>query len=98
MKRPRAAGLHCANRWVSMGGRCARQSAPADASRRNGRAGIDLGLNRRCRRGEHDRDVGATRANHGHVAGVITHAVLLLVGRIVLLIDDDEAELGVGQE
>ena len=35
-------------------------------------------------------------AHHGHVAGVIVHAVFLLVGGIVLLIDDDQAEIGVG--
>ncbi len=37
-------------------------------------------------------------AHHRHVAGVITHAVLLLVGRIVLLIDHDQAEIGVRQK
>jgi len=29
-------------------------------------------------------------AHYGHVAGVIMHAVFLLVGRIVLFIDDNE--------
>ena len=38
------------------------------------------------------------RAHHRHVAGVIMRAVLLLVGLVVLLIDDDQAEFGVGQE
>ena len=38
------------------------------------------------------------RAHHGHVAGVIGDAILLLVGAVVLLIDDDEAELRKGQE
>ena len=37
-------------------------------------------------------------AHHRHVAGVIMHAVLLLVGGIVLLIDHDQTEIGVGQE
>ena len=37
-------------------------------------------------------------AHHRHVAGVIAHAVLLLVGGVVLLIDDDQAEIGIGQE
>ena len=37
-------------------------------------------------------------AHHRHVAGVIVHAVFLLVGRVVLLIDDDQAEIGVGQK
>ncbi len=59
---------------------------------------VHLGLDRRRRRGEHDRDFLLARAHHRHVAGVIAHAVLLLVGRVVLLIDDDQAEIGVGQE
>ncbi len=60
--------------------------------------GVDLGLDRGRRRNEHDRNVGAPRAHHRHIAGVIARAVLLLVGRIVLLVDDDEAEIGVRQE
>ncbi len=54
---------------------------------------IDLGLERRRGRGEHDRRRVQPRAHHRHVARVIVHAVFLLVGRVVLLIDDDEAEL-----
>ena len=37
-------------------------------------------------------------AHHRHVAGVVMDAVLLLVGGLVLLIDDDQAEIAVGQE
>ena len=37
-------------------------------------------------------------AHHRHVAGVIVHAVLLLVGGIVLFIDDDQPEIGVRQK
>ena len=37
-------------------------------------------------------------AHHRHVAGVIAHAVLLLVGLVVLLIDDNEAEIGIRQK
>ena len=59
---------------------------------------IDLGLDRRRRRRQHDRDAGDARAHHRHVAGVVAHAVLLLVGGVVLLIDDDQAEIGIGQE
>jgi len=33
-----------------------------------------------------------------HVAGLVGDAVLLLVGLVVLLIDDDEAEIGEGQK
>ena len=38
------------------------------------------------------------RADHRHIARLIGDAVLLLVGLVVLLIDDDEAEIGEGQE
>ncbi len=37
-------------------------------------------------------------AHHRHVAGVVMHAVFLLVGGVVLFIDDDETEIGVGQK
>jgi len=37
-------------------------------------------------------------AHHCHVAGVIAHAILLLVGGIVFLIDNDQAEIGIRQE
>ena len=37
-------------------------------------------------------------AHHRHVAGMIMHAVLLLVGGIVLFIDDDEAKVRKRQE
>ena len=37
-------------------------------------------------------------ARHRHVAGVIAHAVLLFVGLVVLLIDDNEAEIGIRQK
>ena len=60
--------------------------------------GIDLGLDRGRRRNQHDRDVGAARPHHRHVAGVVAHAVLLLVGGVVLLVDHDQPEIGIGQE
>ena len=37
-------------------------------------------------------------AHHPHVARRIEGAFLLLVGKVVLLVDDDEAEIGKGQE
>jgi hypothetical protein len=37
-------------------------------------------------------------AHHRHVAGVVTHAVFLLVGGIVLFIDNNQAEIGVRQK
>ena len=55
-------------------------------------------LDRRRRRGEHDRNLDLARPHHRHVAGVVADAVLLLVGGVVLLIDDDQAKIGIGQE
>ena len=55
-------------------------------------------LDRRRRRGEHDRNVRDACAHHRHVARVVVHAVFLLVDGVVLLIDHDQAEVRVGQE
>ena len=55
-------------------------------------ARIDFGFDRRRRGRQHDRDFGDMRAHHRHVAGVIMRAVILLVGLVVLLIDDDQAQ------
>ena len=60
--------------------------------------GIGHRLQRRRRRDENCWNVAQPRAHHRHVARVIGDAVLLLEGRIVLLVDDDEAELAKGQE
>ena len=38
------------------------------------------------------------RAHHGGVAGVVLDAVFLLEAGLVRLVDDDQAELGIGQE
>ncbi len=59
---------------------------------------IHLGLDRRRRRRQHHRKPGDVAAHHRHVAGVIVHAVFLLVDRVMFFIDDDQAEIGVGQE
>ncbi len=59
---------------------------------------IDLGFHRWRRRHQHDWDVGGACAYHGHVARVVAHAVLLLVGGVVLLVDDDEAKLRIRQK
>ena len=59
---------------------------------------VHLGLDRGRRRSQHNGNFRDMRPHHRHVAGVVAHAVLLLVGRVVLLIDDDEAEVGIGQE
>ncbi len=53
---------------------------------------------RRRRRGEDDGGPLDRGAQHGHVAGVVEGAVLLLVRSVVLLVDDDEPEVGEGQE
>src|SRR6185312_3266079 len=45
-----------------------------------------------------DRDPGDMAAHHRHVTGVIMHAIVLLVGLVVFLVDDDETEIGIGQE
>ena len=45
---------------------------------------------------QHDRHVGAARPYHRHVARV--DVLLLLVGRIVLLIDDDQTKVGIRQK
>ena len=59
--------------------------------------GIHHGLDRRRGGGEHNWNFRLARAHHRHVAGMIADAILLLVGRIVLLIDDDQAEIGIGR-
>ena len=56
------------------------------------------GLDRRGGRGEDDRHLLELGAHHGDVAGVILDAVLLLEARLVRLVDDDQAELRIGQE
>ena len=59
---------------------------------------VDLRFHRRRRRGQHHRNFCDAAAHHRHVAGVIMRAILLLVGRVMLLIDDDQAQIGIGQE
>ncbi len=59
---------------------------------------IDHGLQRRRRRGQNDGKPRQVAAHHGHVAGAVGHAVLLLVGAVVFLVDDDQAELGIRQK
>ena len=60
--------------------------------------GIDPALDRRRRRGENDGKIADPAAHHRHVSGIVEHPVLLLVGRIVLLVDDDQAEILERQE
>ena len=56
------------------------------------------GLQRRRRGGEDHRDLRQMPAHHRHVARLIDDAILLLEGLLMLLIDDDEAEIAERQE
>ena len=56
------------------------------------------GLDRRGRRGQDDRDLLEMAAHHRDVAGVILDAFLLLEARLMRFVDDDQPEVGVGQE
>src|SRR5689334_8756420 len=47
---------------------------------------------------QNDRDTGEMAPQHRHVTRLIGDAVLLLVGLLMLLIDDDKAEVGIRQE
>ncbi len=60
--------------------------------------GVGPGFQRRGGGGEDDGGALDRGAQHRHVAGVVERAVLLLVGAVVLLVDDDQAEVGEGQE
>ena len=61
-------------------------------------ARVDFGFDRRRRGRQHDRNFGDMRAHHRHVAGVVMRAVILLVGLVVLFIDDDQAQIRIGQK
>ena len=79
------------------------QLSPAEALRKPDMRiapalGIDTAFHGWRRRGQHHRAAFDAPTHHGHVAGVVMHAVLLLVGLLVLLIDDDKAERHEGQE
>jgi hypothetical protein len=59
---------------------------------------IDLGFHRGRRRRQHDRNFGDMGAHHRHVAGVVMRAFVLLVGLVVLFVDDDQPEMGIGKK
>ena len=65
------------------------QPKPAITTRLRIEAGLQRG---RCGR-QHDRRFFEPRAHDRHVARVVDDAVLLFVGALVLLVDDDEAEV-----
>ena len=60
--------------------------------------GIDARFDRRRCGCEHDACVFKSCAHDRHVARVVGNAVLLLVGGLMFLIDDDEAKIAEGQE
>ena len=60
--------------------------------------GIDAAFERRRGGGQHDSDPFEMPALHRHVAGVVGNAVFLLVGPVMLLIDNDEPQIGKGQK
>ena len=71
-----------------------REHEPAIASG----LGVQPRLERGRCGGEHDRRLFEPRAHDRHVARIVDDAVFLLVGAVVLLVDDDEAEVGERQE
>ena len=93
-RRPLAAQIDRLDRRQTLAAEALGQREPLIAAA----PGIDFGLQRGRRRDQQHRNARDVAAHHRHVAGVVAHAVLLLVGRIVLLIDHDEAEIGVGQK
>src|SRR3990172_9781574 len=60
--------------------------------------GVDQALDGGRGRTQDHRGTAQSAAQHRHVARLIGDALLLLVTLVVLLIDDDEAEIGEGEE
>ena len=60
--------------------------------------GIDAAFNRRRGRGQHHGRALDPSAQHRHIAGMIMHAVFLLVGALMLFVDDDKTEIGERQK
>ena len=56
--------------------------------------GVVIRLERGCGGPEHDNGVRHLGAHDGDIAGVVARRFLLLVGRVVLFIDDDQREVG----
>ena len=55
---------------------------------------VEVGLERRRGRAEHDDGIRHLGAHDGDVAGVVARRFFLLVGGVVLFVDDDEREIG----
>ena len=60
--------------------------------------GVLPALERRRGRAEHDHRAGELGAHHGDVARVVARRFFLLVALVVLLVDEDQAEIGRGRE
>ena len=60
--------------------------------------GVDQALDRGRGRTQDHRHLAEMPSHHRHVARLIGDALLLLVARVVLFIDDDQAEIGEGEE
>ena len=62
--------------------------------------GLGIGQALQAGRGadQHAGGLGKPRPHHGHVAGVVDHALLLLEGGLVFLVHHHQAKVGVGQE
>ena len=57
-----------------------------------------MGLDRWRGGGQDDRNIAQAGTHDGHVAALIEDAVFLLEAGVVLLVDDDQAEIAEGQE
>ena len=55
---------------------------------------VEIRLQRRRGRAQHDDGIRHLGAHHGNIAGVIARRFFLLVGGVVLFVDDDEREIG----
>ena len=54
--------------------------------------GVHDGFKRWCGRGKNDRKFSDCAIEHGHVAGVISHTIILLVSTFMFFIDHDESQ------
>jgi hypothetical protein len=93
---PRVDALH--GRQAGVGHRALAQREQRVARRRARIGRVRPALQRRRRRTEHDRNAAFARAEDGDVARRVAHAVLLLERGVVLLVDDDQPEVGQGGE
>lgn len=89
-----AARVHQLDRRQAAGARAARQRQPQVAAA----LGVLPGFQRGRGRTQHHRHIQVVRPPHRQIARRIAQAVLLLVGRVVFFIDDDQAQLGQRRE